>query len=66
MSAGWWRWERARPTPEAIAAEVANQKLKQVREVRRTALQNLLQKLDNIPVDEGIESIGNDLGGRRS
>ena len=65
MKLGWWRWERARPAPETIEAEVAHQELKQVREVRRTALQNLLQKLDNIPVEEGIESIGKDLGNRR-
>jgi hypothetical protein len=54
-------WLRRAPSPEKVAVDETVQKLSVVREKRRNALRELVRKLDEIPLDDGLVKIGDDL-----
>jgi hypothetical protein len=56
-------WFKRAPSPEKLAAEAQGRVLDAAREERRSAMQTLLRKLDDIPFEEGIASLGKTLGG---
>lgn len=57
----WWK---SRPTPEIIAAEIQVQELKKVREIRKSLFTEIMEKIDRLPLVDGIEGIGRDLAKR--
>lgn len=54
-------WLRRAPSPEKCAVDEKVQKLGAMREKRRSALQNLMRKLDEIPLDDGLVKVGDDM-----
>ena len=54
-------WLRRTPSPEKVAVDEAVEKLDATRKKRRDALQRLVRTLDEIPLDDGLVKIGDDL-----
>ena len=49
-------FKRAKPEPPPVVAE-----LEEAREERKSALQRLMQKIGEIPLEESLMSVGKDL-----
>lgn len=54
-------WLRRAPSPEKVAVDQTVQKLDVAREKRRSALRELVRTLEEIPLDDGLVKIGDDL-----
>lgn len=57
-------WLRRAPSPEKVAVDEALKVVEAEREKRRSALRHLtdlMKKLDEIPLDDGLEKIGDDI-----
>lgn len=57
-------WFRRGPSPEAVAVEAVEEKLQKVRAVRKSTLQDVMNKINQISVDEGIRHVGQAFGGK--
>lgn len=55
------KWLRRTPSPEKVALDDTVQRLEMVRAKRRNALRELVRKLDEIPLDDGLVRVGEDL-----
>lgn len=54
-------WFRSNPSPELKAVNVAEEQLELERKRKNRSLQELLRALGEIPVDDGLVKIGEDL-----
>lgn len=54
-------WLRRAPSPEKVAVDEAAERLNRIREKRRSALRDLVRKLGEIPLDDGLVKVGNDM-----
>lgn len=54
-------WLRRTPSPEKVAVDEAIQRAETERGKRRRALQHLMQALDEIPLDDGLVKVGDDM-----
>lgn len=57
-------WFNDHPSPTKQAAEHAEQRLATEREKRKFALSRLIKKIEELPIDDALESIGKDIRGR--
>jgi len=54
-------WFKRAPSPEMVKADEAIKKVQDHRSKRRRALDALVRALDEIPLDDGLVKIGNDM-----
>jgi hypothetical protein len=54
-------WLRRAPSPEKMVVDKTVQKLDAAREKKRSALRELVRALDEIPLDDGLVKIGNEM-----
>lgn len=54
-------WLRRAPSPEKVALDETVQKLDAEREKRLSALRSLIKALDEIPLDDGLVKVGDDM-----
>lgn len=59
----WWK---RKPTPEVIAAEIQVYELNEARKIRKSIFNEVMESIEQLPLIEGIESIGRDLGKRHT
>ena len=59
-----WYNLKSKPTDRQIAEE-ATEQLAKARDERKSALARLMQKLEELPLDNAIADIGKDIGGQR-
>lgn len=57
-------WFKKEPSPEKIAVERATETLERVRKERKSLLAQVIQKIDEIPLDERLIDLGRDLRGK--
>lgn len=58
-------WLRRAPSPEKVAVDLSMQELDEARQKKRTALQRLMRRLDEIPLEDGLVKIGDGMADRR-
>lgn len=58
----WWK---RKPSPETEAADMQGAHLDRVRERRKSALERLKQKLEELPIDNALDALGKDISGER-
>lgn len=56
-------WLKREPSPERVALDKTVERLDTARNRRKRALQELVRRLDEIPLDDGLVEIGNDMTG---
>jgi hypothetical protein len=54
-------WFKRVPSPEMVEADEAIKKVQDQRSKRRRALDALVRALDEIPLDDGLVKIGDDM-----
>ena len=59
-----WYNLKSKPTDRQIAEE-ATEQLAKARDERKSALARLMQKLEELPLDNAVADIGKDIGGQR-
>ena len=59
-----WLFKPVERPVKIPALDAATEKLEAAREARKSALAQLMQTLEKLPIDFGLESMGKDIGGR--
>lgn len=61
MTAQWFRKE---PSPEKIAVDQAAEVFVKARDRRKSLLAHVIQKIEDIPLDDSLIDLGTDLRGK--